>query len=102
MSFGIGGACQPIRDGSGLGATGQYRPDTSFIGGALMAPSTLAVSSVEDLPPVCNVTQTADFLSCSEYTVREMIRRGDLDHVRLGRLVKIPRRAIADFLGESE
>jgi excisionase family DNA binding protein len=31
-----------------------------------------------------------------------MIRRGELDHVRLGRLVKIPRHAIARFLGEPE
>lgn len=64
-----------------------------------MAP-TFAPSSIEDLPPVCDVTQTAAYLSCSEWTVRELIRRGDLNHVRLGRLVKIPRHAIARFLGE--
>jgi len=60
----------------------------------------LAPSSIEDLPPVCNVAQTAAYLACSEFTVRELIRRGDLGHVRLGRLVKVPRYAIAAFLGE--
>ncbi len=66
-----------------------------------MAPSTSTVpSSLEDLPPVCNVADTARFLRVSEFTVRELIRRGDLDHVRLGRLVKVPRHAIAKLIGD--
>jgi len=63
-----------------------------------MAPS--AASSIEDLPPVCDVRSVARYLDCSEFTVRELIKRGELDHVRLGRLIKIPRSAIARFLGE--
>lgn len=64
-----------------------------------MAPSTPAVPrSLDDLPPVCNVADVARFLDVSEFTVRELIRRGDLGHVRLGRLVKIPRHEIARLL----
>ena len=66
-----------------------------------VAPYTSAPSSIDDLPPVCNVAQTAAYLACSEFTVRELIRRGELDHLRLGRLVKIPRHAIARFVGET-
>ena len=67
-----------------------------------MAPTTAQVPTcIEDLPPVCNVADVARFLSVSEFTVRELIKRGELDHVRLGRLIKVPRHAVARFIGEA-
>jgi len=61
-----------------------------------MAPVTF--DTVDDLPPVATVAEVAALLSCAEFTVRQMIRRGDLPHVRLGRLVKIPRDGVKAFL----
>ncbi len=66
-----------------------------------MAPTTAeAPSTIEELPPVCNVADVARYLDCSEFTVRELIKRGDLPHVRLGRLIRITRHELARFLGE--
>ena len=58
---------------------------------------------VEDLPDLCDVPDTAGKLGCSEGVVREMARKGQLEAVRLGRLVRIRRSSIARLVnGESK
>ncbi len=53
-----------------------------------------------ELPAAVDVTTAAAAYGCSEWTVRERIRRGELPCLRLGRLVKV--RAVdiyAELLG---
>ena len=62
---------------------------------ALTRPS---MSSIEDLPPVLSIRDVAIFCDVSDFTIREMVTTGKLGHIRLGRLIRIPRESLADFL----
>lgn len=55
-----------------------------------------------DVPIAPDVRQTAEILGCHAQTVYAMIERGDLTAIRVGRLIRIPRHAILELLGESE
>ncbi len=46
---------------------------------------------LEDRPELVTVPETADVLRCSASTVREMLRRGELTALKVGRLVRIRR-----------
>lgn len=59
----------------------------------------MAETTYSDLPVVMDVTAVATILGCSERHVRSLIASGDLGHVRLGRLVKVPRHALLKLLG---
>jgi excisionase family DNA binding protein len=48
-----------------------------------------------DMPTMLRVPEAADWLDLSPGAVFELCRRGELEHVRLGRLIRIPRRALA-------
>ena len=50
---------------------------------------------VDELPELLRVQEVAVWLSAGTGLVYELVRRGDLPHVRLGRLVRIPRTALA-------
>ncbi|MCH7669305.1 MAG: helix-turn-helix domain-containing protein [Acidobacteria bacterium] len=63
-----------------------------------MAPSTSSVSSIDDLPPVLSIRDVARFCSVSEFLIRELVSTGKLGHVRLGRLIRIPRASLAVLL----
>jgi excisionase family DNA binding protein len=52
----------------------------------------------DDLPAVATVNEAAAVLQCHPDTVRAMIDRGDLQHVRLGRLIRVPRHRLIEFL----
>ena len=52
-----------------------------------------------DIPVVSTVPEVAAILGCSERHVRNLITRGILGHVRLGRLVKVPRHSLLEVLG---
>lgn len=52
----------------------------------------------EDIPPVSDVAGAARILDVSEDTIRRMVERQELGHVRLGRLVRIPRHRILELL----
>lgn len=54
--------------------------------------------SLDELPAVLDVDVVAAFFDVSTWTVREMIRRGELRSVRMGRLIRVPRQAVAEFL----
>lgn len=49
---------------------------------------------LEDLPDLPTVEETAAWLGCSSVTVRRMIRAGKLPRVKVGRLDRIPRKAL--------
>ena len=46
---------------------------------------------LDDLPELITVPETASVLRCGPTTVREMLRRGELCPVKVGRLVRIRR-----------
>lgn len=49
---------------------------------------------ISDLPEYCRVDEAAAVLDVSKWLVYELIRRGDLPSVKLGRLVRVPRSAL--------
>lgn len=51
-----------------------------------------------DIRPLSTVAETAEFLSCSERKVRGLIASGELEVVRVGRLVRVPRHALLDLV----
>jgi len=55
-------------------------------------------ASIDSLPNLMRVSEVAVFLDCGEGTVRAMVRAGQLTSVRLGRLLRIPRCSIAEWL----
>lgn len=55
-----------------------------------------------DLPPTLNVRQAAAFLGCSERHVRTLIANGELEHFRLGHLVRIARHQILQVVGAND
>lgn len=56
-------------------------------------------ADLDDLPLVLTVPQVANHLQVSATTVRELCRRGELRHVRVGRFIRVPLPALATFLG---
>jgi excisionase family DNA binding protein len=52
-------------------------------------------SSINELPDLVRVQLTAEFLDVSVNTVRVLLRKGHLQAVRLGRLVRVTRSSIA-------
>ena len=55
-----------------------------------------------DLDPVYSFDTLATLLDVNQRTVRNMINRGDLESVRLGRLIRIPRQAVLELLTPDE
>lgn len=51
-----------------------------------------------ELPLVYTVTQTATLLGISRTHAYELVARGDLAHVRLGRRIVVPRHALEQLL----
>ncbi|RRF91211.1 MAG: DNA-binding protein [Coriobacteriaceae bacterium] len=52
-----------------------------------------------DLPDVLTTAQAAAALQVDPKTLRSMIRRGELRAVRCGRLIRVPKTALAEFCG---
>ena len=50
-----------------------------------------------DLPDVLTTAQAAAALQVDAKTVRAMVRRGELRAVRCGRLLRVPKTALAEF-----
>ena len=51
-----------------------------------------------ELPNVLDVPGVATILGCGTRAVRDLIASGELQHVRLGRLIRIPRHRLDEFL----
>jgi len=59
---------------------------------------TTPARSVDDLPAVMKAPEVAAFLRCDPSTVYELVDRGDLHAVRLGRVFRFTREEIARFV----
>ncbi len=53
---------------------------------------------LEKYPAVLNVAQVAEILGCCEKNVRKLVEHGDIVAIRIGRLIKIPKDRLIDFL----
>lgn len=54
------------------------------------------------LPEVMTVPQVADYLQCSEWTVRNLYNAGRLKGARVGRLVRFRRQTVDQWLAQRE
>ena len=52
-----------------------------------------------DLPELLSVPEAATWLHIGNGLAYEMVRRGDLPSVRLGRLVRVPRAGLIAMMG---
>jgi excisionase family DNA binding protein len=52
-------------------------------------------ASLDALPELLTVDELAAFLRCGRGTAYALIARGDLPAVRIGRLLRVPRQALA-------
>lgn len=49
-------------------------------------------------PAVLTVTEVAEILNVTPATVRRHIKKNDLPHIRVGRLVRIPKDSLISYL----
>jgi len=56
------------------------------------------MSSVDDLPLVLTVVEVADELRVGKWAIYDMVKRGDLRAVHVGRNLRIPRAELGRFL----
>lgn len=52
-------------------------------------------TAIDDLPELLTVEEAAVWLAIGRGTVYELVRRGDIGSIRLGKLVRVPREALA-------
>jgi excisionase family DNA binding protein len=57
---------------------------------------------VSDLPLVLTVEEMAEVMRISRGSAYEAIRTGAVPHVRIGRTIRVPRKALLALLGEDE
>ena len=55
-------------------------------------------SRIEDLPDLLTVRETAGFTRIGIRQAYELVRSGELPSVRLGRSIRIPKRALVRFV----
>lgn len=60
------------------------------------------MTSYDGLPLVLDVPQVATVLGTGERVVRDLITSGALGHVRVGRLIRVPRHRLLAFLGADD
>lgn len=53
----------------------------------------------EEIPPIMTVPEVASFLGVGRNRTYDLIRSGQLEALRIGRKIKIPRHALFQFLG---
>lgn len=53
---------------------------------------------LEEYPPVLSVNEVAHILGISAKTVRQLIKTGDINGIRVGKLIKVPRNRLIDYL----
>ena len=49
-------------------------------------------------PAVLTITEVAEILNVTPATVRRHIKSNDLPHIKVGRLVRIPKDSLIDYL----
>lgn len=60
-----------------------------------------ADSIARGLDPLLGLQDTADRMGTTVSHVRELIRTGRLTHVRVGRFMRVPTSAVAEFIAAS-
>ena len=55
-----------------------------------------------DIPPMSSVDICAAVLGCSPRKVRQMVADGILGHVKIGRLVRVPRHILLAYISSIE
>lgn len=58
----------------------------------------MQATRVEDLPDVLTVQQVAEVLQCSDKHVYGLAAKGALPRIKVGRLVRIPKRGLVELL----
>jgi excisionase family DNA binding protein len=58
----------------------------------------VATRPYDEIPIASDVPTVAKILDCDPQTVRNLINRGQLRSVRVGRLVRVSREGLTDFL----
>lgn len=53
---------------------------------------------MDSLPPILNVDDVAEVLGVTSNTVRKLVRNGDLACVKVGRLIRIPKKKLMMYL----
>ncbi len=59
------------------------------------------MTPLADLPELLRPEEVSLLIDCGKGLVYEMVRRNELESVRLGRLLRIPRRAIEALRGSN-
>lgn len=60
---------------------------------------TNSMYSPEEVPPILTVPDVAQFLGIGRNQAYALVRSGQLEALRIGRKIKIPRHALFQFLG---
>ncbi len=58
----------------------------------------MQATRIEDLPDVLTVQQVAEVLQCSDKHVYDLAAEGAIRRIKVGRLVRIPKSALVEFL----
>ena len=67
-----------------------------------MANTITRTTPLADLPELCRVPEVAAWMDTSRGIVYALVKSGTLPSVRLGRLVRVPRSALAALVAEGE
>lgn len=57
---------------------------------------------LENYPPVLSVEEVAEILSITPKTVRNLIKSGEIKGIKVGRLVRIPKPRLIEYLEEQK
>ena len=53
-------------------------------------------------PPVLSVDEVAEILGVTGKTIRHLIRAGDIDCIKVGRLIRIPKDRLVEYIDKQE
>lgn len=53
---------------------------------------------LEQYPPVLSVDEVANILGVTGKTVRHLIKAGDINSIKVGRLIRIPKNRLIEYL----
>ena len=57
---------------------------------------------LEDYRPVLSVDEVADILGVTGNTIRHLTRAGELGSIKVGRLIRIPKDRLVEYLGRQD
>jgi excisionase family DNA binding protein len=57
-------------------------------------------TNFDDLPEFLTVEEIRAYLRLGRSTVYELLRQGELPHVRFGRAIRVPKTALAKYLSK--